>query len=109
MCPAVRLASYSPCEKRTRLAIPMPLRLTIGLEKTGKDGGGTPGPRCDCDLVIDPAMVGIPKPGVAVFGWNIHVRRAGDALEILQAPGVGFADRHARSFDWKIVLTIWHR
>jgi hypothetical protein len=42
MCPGVRLASYSACEERTRLAIPMPLRLVIGLENTGKRGGGTP-------------------------------------------------------------------
>src|SRR5262249_61751096 len=32
--------------------------------------------------------------GVAVFGRNVHVRRTGGALEILQTPGVGFADRH---------------
>src|SRR5215813_10082090 len=42
-------------------------------------------------------MIRIPKPGVAVFGRNVHVRRTGGAFEILQAPGVGFADRHRRS------------
>src|SRR6266568_115633 len=51
----------------------------------------------DRDLVVDPAMIRIPKPAVAVFGRNIHVRRTVSAFEILQAPGVGFADRHRRS------------
>src|SRR5262249_18506300 len=48
----------------------------------------------DLDLVVDPAMIRKPKPGVAVFGRNVHVRRTGGAFEILQAPGVGFADWH---------------
>src|SRR5262249_35428764 len=51
----------------------------------------------DRDLVVDPAMIRIPKPGVAVFRRNVHVRRTGGAFEILQAPGVGFADWHRRS------------
>src|SRR5262249_39545782 len=53
--------------------------------------------RRDRDLVVDPAMIRKPKPGVTVFGRNVHVRRTGGAFEILQAPGVGFADRHRRS------------
>src|SRR5215470_17823699 len=48
----------------------------------------------DRDLVVDPAMIRVPKPGVAVFGRNVHVRRTGGAFEILQAPRIGFADRH---------------
>src|SRR5262249_32104772 len=51
----------------------------------------------DRDLVVDPAMIRVPKPAVAVFGRNVHVRRTGDAFEILQAPRIGFADRHRRS------------
>src|SRR5262245_62052723 len=51
----------------------------------------------DLDLVVDPAMIRKPKPGVAVFGRNVHVRRTGGAFEILQAPEVGFGDRHRRS------------
>src|SRR6266481_1995384 len=48
----------------------------------------------DRDLVVDPAMIRVPKPGVAVFGRNVHIRRTGSAFEILQAPRIGFADRH---------------
>src|SRR5262249_24585129 len=51
----------------------------------------------DRDLVVDPAMIWKPQPGIAVFGRNVHVRRTVGAFEILQAPGVGFADRHGRS------------
>src|SRR5215831_16486113 len=51
----------------------------------------------DRDLVVDPAMIRVPKPGVAVFGRNVHVRRTGGAFEILQAPRIGFADRHRGS------------
>jgi hypothetical protein len=51
----------------------------------------------DRDLVVDPAMIRVPKPGIAVLGRNVHVRRTVDAFEILQAPGVGFADRHGCS------------
>ena len=40
MWPGVRLCSYSACERSTRLPTPMPLRLMIGLENTGKRGGG---------------------------------------------------------------------
>src|SRR5262249_22322568 len=48
----------------------------------------------DRDLVIDPAVVRIPKPSIAVLGRDVHARRTDRALEILQAPGIGFADRH---------------
>src|SRR5262249_42735818 len=51
----------------------------------------------DRDLVIDPAVARIPKPSVAVFGRDVHTRWTDRILEILQAPGIGFADRHARS------------
>src|SRR5262245_2529157 len=51
----------------------------------------------DRDLVIDPAVMRIPKPSVAVFGRDVHIGRTGRTLEILQAPGIGFADWHARS------------
>src|SRR5262249_16439653 len=51
----------------------------------------------DRDLVVDPAMIRKPQPGIAVFGRNVHVRRTVGAFEILQAPRVGFADRHGRS------------
>src|SRR5262245_19195906 len=50
----------------------------------------------DRDLVVDPAMVRKPKPGIAVLRRNVHVPRTVGAFEILQAPGVGFADRHGR-------------
>src|SRR5262249_18575181 len=48
----------------------------------------------DRDLVVDPAMIRIPKPAVAVFGRNVQVRRTDGAFEILQAPRIGFADWH---------------
>ena len=77
----------------------MPLRLMIGLENTGKRGGGVPcGPASRLlaqrhgELVVDPAMRRIPLPGVAVLGRNIGGGL--DVREILQAPGIGFADRH---------------
>ncbi len=44
------------------------------------------------ELVIDPAMRRIPLPGVAIFGRN--VRSGFDMRKILQAPGIGFPDRH---------------
>src|SRR4051812_36940271 len=48
----------------------------------------------DRDLVVDPMMVRVPNPGVTVFGWNVNAGRTGGVLEILQAPGVRFTDRH---------------
>ena len=50
--------------------------------------------RRHCELVVDPAMVRIPEPGVAVLGRDVHAGRTGRMLEILQAPSIGFADRH---------------
>ena len=51
------------------------------------------------DLVIDPAMLGVPKPGVAVLGWNVDVRRTVRAFEVLQTPGIDFADGHGARLD----------
>src|SRR4029077_15679830 len=48
----------------------------------------------DRDLVVNPPMIGVPKPGVAIFGGNVHAGRTGGVFEILQAPRVGFTDRH---------------
>src|SRR4051794_15367385 len=48
----------------------------------------------DRDLVVDPMMVRVPNPGVTVFGRNVNAGRTGGVLEILQAPGVRFTDRH---------------
>src|SRR3954462_4104793 len=48
----------------------------------------------DRDLVVDPMIVRVPNPGVTVFGWNVNAGRTGGLLEILQAPGVRFTDRH---------------
>src|SRR5206468_11025248 len=50
-------------------------------------------------LVIDPAMGGVPLVRVRVLGGNAHPGRASDALEVLQAPGVGFAERHGVRSD----------
>jgi hypothetical protein len=44
------------------------------------------------ELVIDPTMRRIPLPGVGIFGRD--VRGGFDMREILQAPRIGFADRH---------------
>jgi hypothetical protein len=49
----------------------------------------------DGELVVDPALVRIPRPGVEIFGRDIDVRRAIDGAEILLPPGIGFADRHS--------------
>ena len=46
------------------------------------------------DLIVDPTMLGVPKPGIAVLGGDVHLGRAIDILEILQAPWIGFTDRH---------------
>jgi hypothetical protein len=46
------------------------------------------------DLVVDPAELRIPLPGVGIFGRDVHVGRTGGAFEILHSPRVGFADRH---------------
>ena len=48
----------------------------------------------DRQLVVDPAMRGVPQVRVRVLGGNAHVLRARHALEVLQAPGIGFAERH---------------
>ena len=47
------------------------------------------------DLVVDPAVLGIPEPGIAGLGRNIYAGRADGMLEILQPPRIGFTDRHA--------------
>ena len=47
---------------------------------------------CYRKLVVDPAMRRIPLPGVAVLGGDIDVGL--DVRKILQAPGIGFVDRH---------------
>src|ERR1700677_1289710 len=44
------------------------------------------------ELVVDPAGLRIPLPGIAVLSGN--ERRRLDVLEILQAPRINFADRH---------------
>src|ERR1700684_2349092 len=44
------------------------------------------------ELVIDPAVLGIPLPGITVLSGN--ERRRLDVLEILQTPRIHFADRH---------------
>ena len=49
-----------------------------------------------CELVVDPAVRGIPGPGVAVLSWNEDVGRTFRTLEILSAPRVDFANRHLR-------------
>src|SRR6266478_9015203 len=46
----------------------------------------------DGKLVVDPAMSGVPQPCVTILRGDQHVRRAGDALEILGAPWVNFAN-----------------
>src|SRR5262249_55347767 len=59
-------------------------------------GGG------DGDLVVDPALVRVPHPGVEIFRGDDDVRRAFDAAEILQPPRIGFTDRHSapRNAGW---------
>jgi len=39
-------------------------------------------------------VCGIPGPGVRVLGGDENVFRAGVVGEILEAPGIGFADGH---------------
>src|SRR5690242_17434842 len=46
------------------------------------------------ELVVDPAMIGIPQPRVAVLSRNEDVFGAGYPHEILGAPGIDFANRH---------------
>src|SRR3954462_8427749 len=48
----------------------------------------------DRDLVVNPLMVWVPNPGVAIFGPCVHAGRTGGVLEVLQAPRVRFTDRH---------------
>src|SRR5262249_50543673 len=56
----------------------------------------------DGDLVVDPALVRVPHPGVEIFRGDDDVRRAFDAAEILQPPRIGFTDRHSapRNAGW---------
>src|SRR5205807_1569355 len=72
------------------------IRLDAGIVRAVRSGIETLAQR-DRDLVVDPAMIRVPKPGVAVFGRNVHIRRTGGAFEVLQAPRIGFADRHRGS------------
>ena len=50
----------------------------------------------DGKLVVNPAMRGIPEPGVAVLSGNENVCGTGGILEILSAPRVDLANRHLR-------------
>ena len=52
----------------------------------------------NCELVINPAMRWIPRPGITIFGRNMDVRGTRNALEILSAPWVDFANRHLFPF-----------
>src|SRR5207253_10494750 len=48
----------------------------------------------DEQLVVDAPLSGMPLVAVRVLGRNAHVARTVDTLEVLQAPRVGFAERH---------------
>src|SRR5450759_2715627 len=48
----------------------------------------------DSDLVVDPAELRIPLPGICIFGRDVHPGRTVGAFKILHPPRVGFADRH---------------
>src|SRR4030095_2141729 len=49
-------------------------------------------------LVVNPAMLGIPGPGVAVLSRNENVGRALHTLKILSAPRVDLANGHWNSY-----------
>src|SRR5262249_26181639 len=113
ICPGVRLASYSAWEERTRLAIPMPLRLVIGLENTGKRGGGTPrGPASRPWLNAIAALSETPRwsrnhspaslGSVGMFtpggqsARSKYCRRQGSASQIVMDA----------QFDWNVVFIV---
>ena len=48
----------------------------------------------DRQFVVDPAVLRIPLPRVRILGGDADIVRAVDMLEILEPPGIGFADRH---------------
>jgi len=50
----------------------------------------------DSQLVVYPAMSGIPEPGVTVLSRNENVWWTGGVLEILSAPRVDLANWHLR-------------
>ena len=58
---------------------------------------------CYREFVVDPTMRRIPLPGIAVLGGDINDGL--DVRKILQAPGIGFVDRHERHF----AKTLAHR
>src|SRR5690349_14703371 len=49
------------------------------------------------ELVVHPTVRRKPLPGIAVLGRDIC--RSLDLREVLQAPGIGFADRHGSGTD----------
>ena len=46
-------------------------------------------------LVVHPLLLRTPLIGVRILGGNAHLGRRRNLLEVLQSPGVGFAERHA--------------
>ena len=48
------------------------------------------------ELVVDPLVLRIPLPGIAVFDWDKDIVRAVNVLEVLKAPRVCFAYGHPR-------------
>src|SRR4029077_8644419 len=46
------------------------------------------------ELVVDPTVPLIPRPGIAVLSRNEDVVGAGHALKILSAPRIDLANRH---------------
>src|SRR5204863_945625 len=55
----------------------------------------------DEQLVVDAPFSGMPLVAVRVLGRNAHVARTVDTLEVLQAPRVGFAERHGGLKRWR--------
>ena len=51
----------------------------------------------DRKLVVEPSMYRKPLPGVGVLGWDADV--GSHMREILQAPRIGFTDRHGAITD----------
>ena len=60
----------------------------------------------DRELVIDPAMLGVPQPCIAVLSRNEDVGGAGYAGEVLHAPRIDFANRHLFPLRYEVDANI---
>jgi hypothetical protein len=60
----------------------------------------------NCELVVNPAMGWIPRPGVTIFRGDQNVGRTRDVLEVLSAPWVDFTNRHLFPFGLRSEASI---